>query len=363
MTGFEHLLYSPNSLPTPKNLQPFSDIMTEAHLRIEALSFRHQIPAPTIRNPTKKRLGAGLHDISFDLPKGSITGLVGPNGAGKTTLLHLLSGLRSPDSGYIEIGNEKFRDLKKQDAGRDKVGLMPDTVRWQGNSTPKQVLHRLSLMNNGKVGDLLELVGLSSRSGETLDRLSTGMGQRLSLATALLGEPEILLLDEPFTGLDPVAQKALKQLTRELADRGTTILISSHLLNELESLVDRVILLHHGQVVIEGEIRAIKRNLKLDKILLLKGEKGDPLPLISEKVINSSINGNWSISVENEDGWSRKRLTKLVQKLSENGCIPYHVEVKTADLSDILEATTGIGGMDLSEHVMVPLSKREVEEE
>jgi ABC-type multidrug transport system ATPase subunit len=218
-------------------------------------------------------------------------------------------------------------------------------------------------MNNSKVGDLLELVGLSSRTDEALDRLSTGMGQRLSLATALLGEPEILLLDEPFTGLDPVAQKALKQLTRELADRGTTILISSHLLNELESLVDRVILLHHGQVVIEGEVRAIKRNLKLDKILLLKGEKGDPLPLISEKVINSSINGNWSISVENEDGWSRKRLTELVQRLSDNGCIPYHVEVKTADLSDILEATTGIGGMDLSEHAMVPLSKMEVEEE
>ena len=308
-----------------------------------------------------------MHRVSFNVPKGCIVGLVGPNGAGKTTLLHLMSGLLSPDSGNISIDGMKWKDLRFESEARAQVGLMPDTVRWQGSSTPRKVLNRLAIMRGHAIADLLSLVGLESREDETLDRLSTGMRQRLSLAAALLGSPGLLLLDEPLTGLDPVAQKALQVLLRQLADRGTTIIISSHLLMELEVLIDRVVLLHQGQVVIDGELNPVRKRLGLDRTLLLEGAEGNPSFLLSKvgNIVEASLEEGWSFLIEKEDGWSENERAEVVSALCEAGFPPFKVEARLADLAQIISAATGsdIASMDVDDAAMLPLSKMEVEEE
>ena len=327
----------------------------ESLLTAENLSFRHRIPAPRFRNPLATRAGPGLYSISFTIPRGRLVGLVGPNGAGKTTLLQILAGLRHPDSGSLELdGHPNLR------AG---TGFMPDMVRWNGQSTPQGVLRRLSKMSGASPDGLLELVGLASRADDPLDVLSTGMRQRLSLATALLGKPELLLLDEPFTGLDPVAQKALSILLRELTDSGTSVIISSHLLNELESNVDDIILLHDGQILIEGEITSIRRKLGLDRRLTIAGMEGDPDPHLEDDVVESYDEDGWIRVLEREGGWSRRERAALVERLSQAGATPHQVQAEIADLSSILEAATASNGMDVSMHAMIPRRRVGGEEE
>jgi ABC-2 type transport system ATP-binding protein len=334
-------------------------------LVVDGLSFRHRISAPSLKNPWATRQGAGIHGVSFSVPAGSIVGLVGPNGAGKTTLLHLLSGLRTPESGSVALNGKEWKDMKSNPEARTGIGFMPDGVRWQGNSTPTKVLRRMSIIRSVDSSKLLELVGLKNKADETLDRLSAGMRQRLSLACALLGSPTVLLLDEPFTGLDPVAQKALQELLRQLADRGTTIIISSHLLLELEALVERVVLLHQGQVIIEGKLDSVRKRLGLDRRLLVEGSKGDAREVLASHGEILEYHEGWTATLHREDGWSLQSREELVTELCNNGHPPYRVETELADLAEILSAATGSEGisMDLADSAMVPLARKEVEEE
>lgn len=341
--------------------------MEGGRLQVDGLSYRHRIATPRLSNPWATRLGPGVHNISFSLPSGSIVGLVGPNGAGKTTLLHLMCGLRPADSGRMRFDDNEWKDLKNEHAARKNIGFMPDNVRWQGTSTPAKILHRLSLMREAKVGGLIELVGLKSRSKETLDSLSAGMRQRLSLAAAMIGSPGILLLDEPFTGLDPVAQKALQKLLLQLSERGTTIIVSSHLLLELEAIVDRVVLLHQGQVIIDGELDVVRKKLGLDRRLLIEGSKGEPNELLSKfgELIEYSSGDGWSATLERDDGWSIEMREELVRRLHEAGMTPFRIEARLADLAEMLSAATGEDDISLTvaEAMMVPLQRKGVEEE
>ena len=341
--------------------------MDGAQLRVDGLSYRHRIATPRLSNPWATKLGPGIHNISFSIPSGSIVGLVGPNGAGKTTLLHLMCGLRPADSGRVQFDNKEWKDLKNEHSARRNIGFMPDNVRWQGTSTPAKILHRLSLMREAEVGDLIELVGLKSRCNESLDSLSAGMRQRLSLAAAMIGSPRILLLDEPFTGLDPVAQKALQKLMLQLSERGTTIIVSSHLLLELEAIVDRVVLLNQGQVIIDGELNTVRKKLKLDRRLIIEGSNGDPSELLSEfgELIEYSAEDGWSATLERSEGWSIKMREDLVKRLHKAGMTPYRIEARLADLAEMLSAATGEDDISLTvaEAMMVPLQRKEVEEE
>ena len=341
--------------------------MEGAQLLVDALSYRHRIATPRLSNPWASKAGPGVHKVSFSVPSGSIVGLVGPNGAGKTTLLHLMSGLRSPDSGKIRFEDSEWKDLKSEHSARKNIGFMPDNVRWQGTSTPAKVLHRLSLMREREVGDLIELVGLKSRANETLDSLSAGMRQRLSLAAAMIGSPGILLLDEPFTGLDPVAQKALQKLLLQLSERGTTIIVSSHLLLELEAIVDRVVLLHQGQVIIDGELDVVRKKLGLDRRLVIEGGNGDPKEILSGfgELIEYSSEDGWNATLERSDGWSIEMRENLVKRLYEAGVTPYRIDARLADLAEMLSAATGEDDISLTvaEAMMVPLQRKGVEEE
>ena len=158
--------------------------------------------------------GAGIHSIDLELKKGNILGLIGPNGAGKSTLMRAICGL------YDCEGFDKTRSKR-----RAAIGYMPEQVRWEGRMTVKNALQSIALMRNGQVDldSIIKTVGLQSRADYVLDTLSQGMRQRLSLACALIGNPEILVMDEPLNGLDPLEQRAFCNLLKQLSNKGVSI--------------------------------------------------------------------------------------------------------------------------------------------
>lgn len=228
----------------------------ETSLTLQGVSWRHEVRDYSTWKPWAKRDGPGIHSIDLEIKSGIILGLIGPNGAGKTTLMRAISGL------YDCEGFDKSCTAR-----RSHIGYMPEQVRWEGRVTVKETLQTISLMRNEEVDldEIIKTVGLSSKSEHFLDNLSQGMRQRLSLACALIGEPKILVMDEPLNGLDPLAQRAFCNLLKGLAGKGVAIIISSHQVTDLETLVDRIALLHHGQLLIEGTLSEVRTNLDLDE--------------------------------------------------------------------------------------------------
>lgn len=247
--------------------------MGELLLTLDEVQHRHLLPAHQLWKPWKKRRGAGILGLTLNLYSGSVLGLIGPNGAGKTTLLRMLAGILPLQSGRV-IGRVGQEEEVEVDDLRTWVGHMPEQVRWQGRMSAREALEQLMEMRGGKNGHLpglLKLVGLHQRADEPLDNLSQGMRQRLSIAAALLGSPKILVLDEPFNGLDPVAAQAFTVLIQRLAKRGVCIVISSHMVAQLEGLIDRIALIHRGQLLDEGPLEEVEKRLGLGGRYLISG--------------------------------------------------------------------------------------------
>ena len=228
----------------------------ETILSLSEVSWRHQVRDFSSWKPWAKREGAGIYSIDLDIKTGTILGLIGPNGAGKTTLMRAICGL------YDSEGFNKSCETR-----RTEIGYMPEQVRWEGRVTVIQALKSISLMRDDSVDveSLIQTVGLSSKSDQMLDNLSQGMRQRLSLACALIGNPKILVMDEPLNGLDPLAQRAFANLLKKLAKKGVSVVISSHQVADLESLVDEIALLHQGQLLIEGSLANVRKKLGLEE--------------------------------------------------------------------------------------------------
>jgi ABC-2 type transport system ATP-binding protein len=202
-----------------------------------------------------KRLGGRtvVDDVSFRVEPGTITGFLGPNGAGKTTTLRMLTGLSAPDSGRALVLNGPYRDLPNP--GR-RVGVLLDaSAQHDGRRGHEALAVSAQLMGAdlGRIDSLLDLVGLDrSAARKRVRAYSLGMRQRLGIAHALLGDPEVLILDEPANGLDPPGMRWMRELLRDFADRGGTVLLSSHLLHEVEALADRLVIIDRGRVVAQG---------------------------------------------------------------------------------------------------------------
>ena len=227
----------------------------EPALTLTNVSWRHKIRDFSTWKPWAKRDGPGIHSINLEIKPGIILGLIGPNGAGKSTLMRAICGLYDCD-GFDKSSSPR----------RNGIGYMPEQVRWEGRISVRESLRTIAMMRDKEVDleNIIQTVGLSSKSESYLDDLSQGMRQRLSLACALLGDPKILVMDEPLNGLDPLAQRAFCNLLRNLASKGVAIIISSHQVADLESLVERIALLHHGQLLIEGTLPDVRKKLDLD---------------------------------------------------------------------------------------------------
>jgi ABC-2 type transport system ATP-binding protein len=194
-----------------------------------------------------------VNDVSFRVEPGTVTGFLGANGAGKTTTLRMLSGLSEPDSGQAVVLGGRYRDLPNP--GR-RVGILLDAAAQHDGRRGREALivsAQMMGVDPRRVDGLLDLVGLDrSAARKRVRHYSLGMRQRLGLAHALLGDPQVLILDEPANGLDPPGMRWMRELLRDFADRGGTVLLSSHLLHEVEALADRLVIIDVGRIVAEG---------------------------------------------------------------------------------------------------------------
>ena len=194
-----------------------------------------------------------VNDVSFRVERGTVTGFLGANGAGKTTTLRMLSGLSEPDSGQAVVLGGRYRDLANP--GR-RVGILLDAAAQHDGRRGREALivsAQMMGVDPRRVDGLLDLVGLDrSAARKRVRHYSLGMRQRLGLAHALLGDPQVLILDEPANGLDPPGMRWMRELLRDFADRGGTVLLSSHLLHEVEALADRLVIIDVGRIVAEG---------------------------------------------------------------------------------------------------------------
>jgi ABC-2 type transport system ATP-binding protein len=203
-----------------------------------------------------KRFGSltAVSDVSFTVERGNIVGFLGPNGAGKTTTLRMLLGLVAPTAGTATVNGRPYRDLP---APLRVVGAGLESSSAYPGRTARNHLRVQALAGNAapaRVEEVLDLVDLTADADRRVGKFSLGMRQRLGLAAALLGDPEVLILDEPANGLDPDGVHWLRRLLRQLAAEGRTVLISSHILAEVALTVDSVVILDHGKLVTQSTL-------------------------------------------------------------------------------------------------------------
>src|SRR5262245_55132588 len=200
-----------------------------------------------------------VDDLTFELPAGRVTGFLGPNGAGKTTTLRMLLGLVEPTAGEAPIGDRRYVDLPKP---RRAVGAVLEATGYHPGRRARdhlRILAGLAGASRDRVDHVFDQVGLLDVADRRVGGYSLGMRQRLGLAAALLGDPEVLILDEPANGLDPEGIAWLRSLLRSLAGEGRTILVSSHVLSEVAQTVDHVVIISRGQLRFAGPLRALER--------------------------------------------------------------------------------------------------------
>ncbi|MCW2783280.1 MAG: transporter, partial [Marmoricola sp.] len=202
-----------------------------------------------------------VDDVSFTAEAGRVTGFLGPNGAGKSTTMRIMVGLTRPTSGCVTISGRRYADLPNPGL---EVGVLLDASAQHAGRTGREILtiaQRFMGIPRDRVDQMLELVSLTDEEASRRVRdYSLGMRQRLGIGTALIGEPEVLILDEPANGLDPAGIRWMRGLLRDFADRGGTVLLSSHLLHEIEVVADDLVVIGNGRIVAQGTKSDLLRN-------------------------------------------------------------------------------------------------------
>jgi ABC-2 type transport system ATP-binding protein len=269
-------------------------------------------------------------DVSISVSKGAIHGLLGPNGAGKTTTLKMLLGLVRPTGGRFEI-----LGVPANKAGaRARLGFLPEAPYFPSQLTAGEAMAlygQLCGLSRGELAEqaaeLLDRVGLDGRQKTLLSKFSRGMLQRLGLAAALLGKPEVLVLDEPASGLDPVGQRDVRNLMVELKNAGSTILLSSHQLSEVEAISDEVTILNRGRVAARGHIDALL-NVAGQTSVTARGA-GDLPSAVRDIVEDVAVDGATQVFSVAEE-----RVRGVVDSLDDAGWDIVSLAPKRASLED-----------------------------
>ena len=272
-----------------------------------------------------------VSDVTFDVPSGTIHGLLGPNGAGKTTTLKMLLGLVRPSGGSFRIlGMEASAPGAKRD-----LGFLPEQPYFSPQLTAAQTMllyGRLSGMSSAHVKaavpERLERVGLAGRERTMLSKFSRGMLQRLGIALSLLGDPSVLVLDEPASGLDPVGQRDVRNLMLGLRSQGTTILLSSHQLSEVETVCDGVTILNRGRVAAQGHIDELLNVAGHSSVRARADAETLPAPIGPLATDVAASQGTWIFSVADSD------VRRVVDGLDEAGWQLVSVTPKRESLED-----------------------------
>jgi ABC-2 type transport system ATP-binding protein len=287
---------------------------------------------------------AALSGLALDVRSGECFGMLGPNGAGKTTTVEIFEGLRVPDAGHVEVLGESWRGDGL--ALRARLGIQLQETKFPEKLQVREVLTLFrSLYPRGlDVGEVLRLVSLEEKAAAQVRTLSGGQKQRLSLGCALVGDPELLFLDEPTTGLDPQSRRQTWEIVEGLKARGRTVLITTHYMEEASRLCDRVAVIDHGKVIALGTPRELIASLGAEHVI--EFALGEPVPA---GVDDDMLRGLPSVEQVARDG-STWRLTvremhravpALLTALSQFGAEPTDLTTHHATLEDVFMSLTG----------------------
>ncbi len=298
-----------------------------------------------------KRYGArtAVAGLDLNVPRGQVYGFLGPNGSGKTTTLRMLVGLIRPNAGTIEMLGQpwSWRDRRRM----FRIGAMIETPAFYPYLSGRDNLRVFGATGAPtaatRVGEVLEAVGLDDRAGDKVRTYSLGMRQRLGIAVALLSDPDLLLLDEPGNGLDPAGIVAMRELLRYLTDRGKTVLVSSHILPEVQQLADVVGIIDRGRLVREGTLTDLLAGGAQVRVLVRPDEVGsavaalaslgipvDPAPLDTPQA-------GWIAVRAPSD-----RASAVNRALAERGIFASAIDA-TSDLESVFLSLTAGAGMDI----------------
>jgi ABC-2 type transport system ATP-binding protein len=295
-------------------------------------------PSLTVESLTK-RFGSvvAVDDLSFEAQPGLVTGLVGPNGSGKSTTMRAVLGLIRPSGGRPLVNGQLYHELARPlaavgavlDAGAVNPGLSGAAhLRW---------LCRTHRIGATRAEQLLSLVGLDAAADRRVGGYSLGMRQRLGIAAALVGDPGVLIFDEPMNGLDPEGMVWLRRFLRERADDGRIVLLSSHLMGELQGLADRVVIINRGRLVADTTVRALLDDAMPTTVIVRTARPAEVTTVLARAgAVVTSIGGD-SLEV---DGVGAERVAEV---LAEHGLPLHGLGTRRATLEDVYLQITGNG--------------------
>ena len=281
-----------------------------------------------------------VEDVSFDVFDGEIFGLIGPNGAGKTTTMEGVEGLRVPDSGRVSVlGLDPFKDIQML---QQRIGVQLQEAQLQKRIKVKEAVHLWANLYGRKVSDgekLLEQLGLAEKRSSWFMTLSGGQKQRLFIVLALINDPEVVFLDELTTGLDPQSRRAIWELVRGIRERGKTVFLTTHLMEEAEKLCDRVAIIEHGRIIDMDSPDALIRRHCRERAVVLTTD--DPT---AETRFNS-IPGVEGVTLKDGKltirGNEENLVTEVIRCISESGIHVTDFRTILPTLEDVFLTVTG----------------------
>jgi len=286
-----------------------------------------------------KRFGdvLAVDDLSFEVDQGTVVGFLGPNGAGKTTTLRMLLGLVTPTAGTARIQGRPYRELA---APLRHVGAVLEASSFHPGRTARNHLRVVAIaagLPRARADDVLAQVGLDQAADRRVGGFSLGMRQRLALATAMLGDPEVLVLDEPANGLDPEGIHWLRGLLRHLADQGRTVLVSSHVLAEVAQTVDQVVIIAHGRLVTQSTLAAL--NARTEQSVRVRTPQAEALrPLLTAQGIHANLAAHDQVVAVGT-------TTEAVgQAAAAAGIVIYEMGAERSNLEEVFLELTGPQG-------------------
>ncbi len=276
-----------------------------------------------------------VDDLSFSVAQGEIFGLIGPNGAGKTTTIRMMMDIIKPDSGDVTILGEKLNEATK-----NKLGYLPEERGlYKKLSVLESIVYLASLKGmdknsaTEKADELLEKTGMSATKSKKIEALSRGMGQIIQFIVTIIHDPELVVLDEPFAGLDPVNTELLKGMLADLRNQGKAVILSTHQMNQIEELCDRILMINNGKNVLYGDLAEIRSRYRGNSVLLdFEGELGE----IAGVTAKRQHKGYIELMLD-----GKTTPQKLLERLMDRGIVINRFEVATPSLNEIFLKEVG----------------------
>jgi len=276
-----------------------------------------------------------VDDLSFSVAQGELFGLIGPNGAGKTTTIRMMMDIIKPDSGDVTILGEKLSE-----ASKNKLGYLPEERGlYRKLSVLDSIIYLASLKGmdrrpaEEKANELLNQTGMLLHKGKRIEELSRGMGQIIQFIVTIIHDPELVILDEPFAGLDPVNTELLKGMFADLRNQGKAVILSTHQMNQIEELCDRILMINYGRSVLYGELAEIKSQYRSNSVLLeCEGKLGE-VPGVTDK---RTRQGYTELMLD-----SNTTPQQVLAHLVSRGVVINRFEVATPPLNEIFLKVVG----------------------